>query len=65
MFSLILSRRQNVCFVSRPIEFATFPLKNGDHPKLVVDFLREKHIPKNKTVEIVEDFDEKKQQQQR
>ena len=37
-----------MCFlVSRPIEIET--------PKLVVDFLREKHIPKT-IMEIVEDF---------
>ena len=36
-----------MCFVSRPMKIVTFLVKNGDHPKRVVDFLLEKrHIPK-------------------
>ena len=45
-------------FVSRPMKIATFPVKNGDHPKRVVDFLLEKTFRKQNH-EIVEDFDEK------
>ena len=47
-------------FVSR---FATF--FNDYHPKRVVDFLLERDTFRNKIMEIVEDFDEKKLQQQR
>ena len=43
----------------------TFLLKNGDHPKRVVDFPRERDTFRNEIMEIVEDFDEKKVQQQR
>ena len=46
-------------FVSRPIEIVTFLWKNGDLPKRVVDFLRERDTFRNKNMEIVEDFDEK------
>ena len=47
-------------FVSRPIENIHFPSeKNGDLPKRVVDFLRERDTFRNKIMEIVEDFDEK------
>ena len=35
-----------MCFVSRPTEIVTFPVKNGDHTKWIADFLQEKHIPK-------------------
>ena len=38
---------------------ATFLRKNGDSPKRVADFLRERDTFRNKIMEIVEDFDEK------
>ena len=41
--------------VSRPMKIATFPRKNGETPKWVVDFLREwAHSETN--MEIFEDF---------
>ena len=46
-------------------EIVTFLGENGDHPKRVVDFPRERDTFRNKIMEIVEDFDEKKLQQQR
>ena len=46
-------------FVSRPMKILTFPWKNGDLPKLVVDFPWERDTFRNKIMEIVEDFDEK------
>ena len=46
-------------FVSRPLKIVTFLLKNGYHPKRVVEFLRERETFRNKIMEIVEDFDEK------
>ena len=52
-------------FVSRPMKIVTFLRKNADHPKRVVDFPREKDTFRNKIMEIVEDFDETKLQQQR
>ena len=51
-------------FVSRPMTIVTFPLKNGETPKLVVDFLLEGDTFRNKIMEIVKDFVEKKLQQQ-
>ena len=41
------------------MKIATFPRKNGDLPKRVVDFPRERDTFRNKIMEIVEDFDEK------
>ena len=35
-------RRKKCVFVSRPMKIVTFLLKNGDHPKRVVDFPRER-----------------------
>ena len=43
------------------MKIATFLLKNGDHPKLVVDFLQQDTIRK-KIIESVQDFVEKKLQ---
>ena len=41
------------------MKIVTFPMKNGDPPKRVLDFLRERDTFRNKIMEIVEDFDEK------
>ena len=38
----VVFRWLDVRFVSRPVEIDIFPLKNGEHPKWVVDFLRVK-----------------------
>ena len=64
-FGLILAKKYfvvfrwlHVCFVSRPVEIAIFPLKNGGHPKWVVDFFRVKDTFR-KIMEIVEGFAEK------
>ena len=47
-------------FVGKMCVFVSRPMKNnGETPKLVVDFPRERDTFRNKTVEIVEDFDEK------
>ena len=46
-------------FVSRPMKIVTFLLKNGNHPKRVVEFPLERDTFRNKIMEIVEDFDEK------
>ena len=46
-----------MCFVSRPIEIVTFPKKNADHPKFVVDFLRGRDTFRTRSMEIVEDFE--------
>ena len=46
-------------FVSRPMKIVTFLRKNGDTPKRVVDFPRERDTFRNKIMETVEDFDEK------
>ena len=46
-------------FVSRPMKIVTFPLKYGETPKRVVDFLRERDTFRTKNMEIVEEFDEK------
>ena len=43
-------------FVSHPMTNATFPRKNGETPKWVVDFLRERETPRKQITEIVEDF---------
>ena len=52
--------QENVCVsVSCPMKFVTFLLKNGETPKRVVDFPRERDTFRNKIMEIVEDFDEK------
>ena len=40
------------------MNIATFLQKNGDHPKRIVDFLRERDTFRNKIMEIVEHFDE-------
>ena len=45
--------------VSRPTTIVTFLRKNGDPAKRVVDFPRERDTFRNKIMEIVEDFDEK------
>ena len=49
VFGLILPKKifvvfrwLDVRFVSCPVEIVIFPLKNGEHPKWVVDFLRVK-----------------------
>ena len=42
---------------SRPTEIVTFHLKNGETPKLVVDFPRERDTSRNKIMDIVRDFD--------
>ena len=47
------------------MKIVTFPRKTDYHPKRVVDFPRERDTFRNKIMEIVEDFDEKKLQQQR
>ena len=46
-------------FVSRPMKFVTLHWKNGDLPKRVVDFPLESDPFRNKIMKIVEDFDEK------
>ena len=46
-------------FVSRPMKIVTFLRKNGDLPKRVVNFPRERSTFRNKIMEIVEDFDDK------
>ena len=61
-FSFIFVGKMCV-FVSRPMKIVTFPLKNGDLPKRVVDFPRERDTFRNKLMEIVEDFDKKKKLQ--
>ena len=38
------------------MKIVTFPMKNGETPKWVVDFLWEKDTFRNKIMEIVEDF---------
>ena len=43
-------------FVSRPMKIVTFLRKNGETPKRVVDFPRERNTIRNKIMEIVEDF---------
>ena len=43
-------------FVSNSIEIVTFLRKNGDLPKQVVDFPRERDTFRNKIMEIIEDF---------
>ena len=52
-------------FVSRPMKIVPFLRKNRDPAKRVVDFHRERDTFRNKIMEIVDDFDEKKLQQQR
>ena len=52
-------------FVSRSMKIVTFLLKKVTAQKLVVDFLRKRDTFRNKIMEIVEDFTEKKLQQQR
>ena len=47
-------RRRKVCFVSRPIEIVTFPKRNGETPKWVVDF-HWKHTFRKQIMEVVED----------
>ena len=46
-------------FVSRPMTIVTFRRKNGETPKLVVEFLRERDTFRNKIMEIVKELDEK------
>ena len=43
-------------FVSRPMKIVTILPKNGDSPKRVVDFPRERDTFRNKIMEIVKDF---------
>ena len=45
-----------MCFVSRQMKIVTVLLKNGDLPKRVVDFLRERDTFRNEIMEIVGDF---------
>ena len=52
-------------FVSRRMKIVVFLRKNADPPKRVVDFPRERDTVRNKIMDIVEDFDDKKLQQQR
>ena len=52
-------------FVSRQMKIVTFLRKNGETPKRIVDFPRQRETFRNKIMEIVEVFDEKKLQQQR
>ena len=47
------------------MKIVTFLWKNDYHPKRVVDFPWERDTFRKKIMEIVEDFDEKKLQQQR
>ena len=47
------------------MKIVIFPEKNGETPQLVVDFLMETDTFRNKIMKIVQDFDEKKLQQQR
>ena len=61
-FSLIFVGKMCV-FVSRPMKIVTFLRKNDYTPKRVVDFHMERDTFRNKIMEIVEDFDEKLQQQ--
>ena len=42
-------------FFSRPMKIVTFLRKNGETPKLAVDFLRERDTFRNKKMKIVED----------
>ena len=51
-------------FVSHPMKIVTFLRKNDYSPKRVVDFPRERDTFRNKLMEIVDDFDEIKLQQQ-
>ena len=46
-------------FVLHPMKIVTFLRKNGDPAKRVVGFPRERDTFRNKTMEIVKDFDEK------
>ena len=46
-------------FGSRQMKVVTFPRKNGDLPKRVVDLPMERDTFRNKIMEIVEDFDKK------
>ena len=55
--SLIFSSKMCV-FVSRPMKIVTFLRRNGETPKRVVDFLRERDTFRDKIMEIVEDVDE-------
>ena len=57
-FPLILVGKMCV-FVSRPVKIVTFLRKDGDLPKRVVDFHRERDTFRQEIIEIVEDFDEK------
>ena len=55
-----VERFEKMCvFVSRPMKIVTFPRKNRDLPKRVVDFPQERDTFRNKIMEIVEDFDDK------
>ena len=52
-------RRKMCIFVSRPMKIVTFLRKKRDPAKRVVDFPLERDTFRNKTMELVEDFDEK------
>ena len=54
----VVSRWLDVRFVSRPVEIVIFPVKNGETPKSVVDFLRVKDTFR-KNMEIVKGSVEK------
>ena len=59
-FFFSLSFVCKICvFVSRPMKIPTFLMKNVYTPKRVVDFHLERDTFRNKTMEIVEDVDEK------
>ena len=58
-FFFVDFRRKMCVFVSRPMKIVTFLRKNGESPKRVVDFPRERDTFRNKIMEIVKDFDEK------
>ena len=64
IFSLIFVGKMCV-FVSRPMTIVTFLREKRDPAKRVVDFPLERDRFRNKIMEIVKDFDEKKLQQQR
>ena len=57
-FSFIFVGKMCV-FVFRPMKIVTFLRKNDYTPKRVVDFPRERDTFRNKSMEIVEDFDKK------
>ena len=59
MEELTLAIFFSLIFFGKMCVFVSRLRKNGDLPKRIVDFLREKDTFRNKIMEIVEDFDEK------